>query len=86
MFCFLNPQLWLNECNSSAIPFSLLSMLINERMTQRETEFSATLQHWIGGKEDNKNVNVDFFGVRIGVVEDCSLIQKNVLEGCGRYI
>ena len=36
------------------------SMLINERLTQRETEFFATLQHSIGGQEDNKNIKVDF--------------------------
>ena len=29
----------------------------------KNTEFFATLQHWIGGKEDNMNVKVDFFGV-----------------------
>ena len=44
------------------------SMLINERLTQWETEFFATLQHWIGGKEDNKNIKVDFFGVTLDVV------------------
>ena len=43
-----------------SIPLSLHSMLINERMTQRKTEFSATLQAWIEGKEDNKNIKADF--------------------------
>ena len=42
------------------------SMLINERLSQQETEFYtkestiATLQHWIGGKENNGNIKVDF--------------------------
>ena len=43
-------------------------MLINERLTQRETEFFATLQHRIGGSEDNKNIKVDFFAVALDVV------------------
>ena len=33
-----------------------------------DTELFATLQHWIGGKEDNKNIKVDLFGVTFDVV------------------
>ena len=45
----------------------LQSMLISERLTQRETEFStkestvATLPHGIGGKVAIGNIKVDFF-------------------------
>ena len=58
----------------SPFPFFLHWMLINERLKQRETKFFATLQHWIGGKEDNKNIKVDFFGATLDVILDCSLI------------
>ena len=53
-------------------------MLINERLTQRETEFFATLQHSILVKEDNKS---RFFGFTLDIVYYCRLIQENVLEG-----
>ena len=46
--------------NASTIPSLLHLMLIYEQLTQRGTKFFATLQHWIGGKEDNKNIKVDF--------------------------
>ena len=39
---------------------SLHLMLIYERLTQRGIEFFAILQHLIVGKEDNKNIEVDF--------------------------
>ena len=39
---------------------SLHLMLIYERLTQRGIEFFAILQHFIVGKEDNKNIEVDF--------------------------
>ena len=35
-------------------------MLIYEGLTQRGIKFFATLQHWTQGKEDNKNIKVDF--------------------------
>ena len=40
-------------------PLSLHLMLIYERLTQRRTNFFATLQHSIVGKEGNKNIRVD---------------------------
>ena len=39
---------------------SLHLMLIYERLTQRGIEFFAILQHLIVGKQDNKNIEVDF--------------------------
>ena len=42
-------------------PLSLHLMLIYEQLTQQGTKFFATQQHWVGGKEDNKNIKVDFF-------------------------
>ena len=41
-------------------PLSLYLMLIYERLTQQGTNVFATLQHRIEGKEDNKNIKVDF--------------------------
>ena len=42
---------------------------VNDWMTDEwDTELFATLQHWIGGKEDNKNIKVDLFGVTFDVV------------------
>ena len=58
-FAFWTHNCAQNECNAPAIRFSLYLMLINERVTQRETEVFATLQHWIWGKEDNKNIKAD---------------------------
>ena len=44
----------------SAPLLSLHLMLIYERLTQRATGFLAILQHLIEGKEDSKNIKVDF--------------------------
>ena len=63
-------------------------MLINERLMQPETEFFATLQHGIGGKEDNKNIKVDFWCY----IRRCLGLQFDPKErfrrpvGCRRYI
>ena len=35
-------------------------LLPSFNVDQWETEFFATLQHWTGGKEDNKNMKADF--------------------------
>ena len=45
MDVFLNPQLWLKRMKRFCNPLLSSSMLISERLTQRETEFFATLQH-----------------------------------------
>ena len=41
-------------------PLSLHIILIFERLMHWGTKFFATLQDWIGGKDDNKNIKVDF--------------------------
>ena len=49
-----------NDCALLQSPLSLYLMLIFEQLTQRKISFFANLQHWIEGKEDNKNIKVDF--------------------------
>ena len=62
MFLFFEPTV-VGKTHASAIP-SLPSF--NERLSQQETDFFtkestiATLQHWIGGKENNGNIKVYF--------------------------
>ena len=66
---FFNFQAIVDKTNVMLLqsPLSPHSMLISERLTQRETEFStkeptvATLPHGIGGKVGIGNIKVDFF-------------------------
>ena len=69
MFLFFEPTI-VAKTNVTLLqsPLSLHLMVIYERLTQRGTEFFATLQHWIWDKEDNKNIKVDCFGVTSDVV------------------
>ena len=60
MLLFFEPTI-IAETNITHLqsPLSLYLMLIYERLTQRRTNYFATLQHSIGGKEGNKNTKVD---------------------------
>ena len=58
MFLFFEPTIVVKTNEKVLQSFSLHWMLINEWLSKGETEFSATLQHWIGGKEVN-NIKAD---------------------------
>ena len=67
--------------------------LINERLRQRESEFSikapttANLQHWNEGKGGNGNLRVDFFGVSLDFVQDCKLnLREAFIWRSGRHM
>ena len=62
MFLFFEPTIVIktNETVLQSPSLFIQWMLINEKLTQRDTEFFATLQHWTGSKEVNKNIKADF--------------------------
>ena len=69
------------------------STLINERLRQRESEFStkapttANLQHWNENIGGNGNLRVDFFVVTLDFVQDCKLnLRKAFIWRSGRHV
>ena len=58
MFLFFKPTV-VAKTNVTVLQSFLPSFNVDQWTTDA-ARFFATLQHWIGGKEDNKNIKVDF--------------------------
>ena len=78
---FFNFQAIVDKTNVMLLqsPLSPHSVLISERLTQRETEFStkeptvATLRNW--GKSGHWKYKSRFFCVTLGFVQDCRRLR-----------